>query len=454
MTQLDLHGIVPEPPADLLDWAALDRRIRRRRLVRQAVAVGSATVIVAGVAIVAVSIGNPAPTPPAVPASGHSDGRIVFGQDTIGVTKTNPFADTSLYSATPQGTAIRRLTHAADGIYYAVASPDGRRIAYTQETYGVGSAGHPTHVNGAYVHVINANGSDDRRVYRCPDSSCESLVWSPDSQRLLINGNRLVQPDGRITPLCIGDCGPNASTTDDASWSPDGRRLAFQYYLDVPLHNGRSGPAGTSTVQAIGVMDSDGSNPKPITDVGCSAPRVERTCTADTNPVWSPDGESVAFTRRPLSYLLPNNSQGGPVILGPSRIETANPDGADAHQVFDCGQYCAIRSMTWSPAGRKLAFVTEDERGLRGKPPWSLHVLDLSSGRNDAVPLTFLTDNDSPDYTWAPSGDRIAIGSRAGDGSRAPGIYLVSVTNGRLGSPRLLTPTGLPPITWLARVRD
>jgi Tol biopolymer transport system component len=264
MTLFDLQRVVPEPPDDLLDLRALESRIRRRQLTRRLAAAATTVAVVVGTVIGGIAITGSTSPRPLSPVS-HLDGRLVFGQDTTQVTKTNLLADTSLYSVDPTAGQTQRLTHEADGIDFAVASPDGRRIAYSQETYGYGPAGHPTHINGAYVHVANADGSDDQRIYSCPTSSCEELVWSPDSERLLINGDHVLGPDGRVRRLCVGHCSVR-STTYDASWSPDGQRLAFQYWKDVPLDNGRSGPAGVSTVQAIGVMNADGSRPELITD--------------------------------------------------------------------------------------------------------------------------------------------------------------------------------------------
>lgn len=449
MTLLDLHGLVPEPPDDLLDWPALDGRIRRRRRLHQATGTAAVALVVAGVVAAAVSANQHATTPRPLSPVSHEDGRIVFGEDSTQVTRTNLFADTSLYSVTPGGRGSLRLTHQADGIGGAVAAPDGRRIAYTQDTYGLGPAGHPTHVNGEYVRIVDADGSDDHLVYDCPNSACGDLVWSPDSARLLIGASHVMQPDGHVVRLCVGHCAPGSST-DEASWSPNSRKLAFQYWVDVPLHNGRSGPAGTSTVSAVGVMNADGSDPQLLTDRSCTAKQVT-SCFGDANPIWSPDGRLIAFNRSILTALIPNSSLGGPLMFGPSRIEVMRPDGSGLHQIEQCGVYCAIREMAWSPTSQRLAFVTDDERGLWGRPPWALHTVDARTGKTLGVPLAFITEELTPEYVWAPSGTTIAIGGRPGNGSRHPGIYLMRVTPDRIGPPRLLSAKGVLPVAWLAR---
>src|SRR5207244_7729324 len=56
------------------------------------------------------------------------------------------------------------------------------------------------------------------------------------------------------------------------SWSPDGRRIAFESFLDGNWE--------------IYVMDGDGKNVRNLTN----APNA-----ADQSPSWSPDGQWIAF---------------------------------------------------------------------------------------------------------------------------------------------------------------
>src|SRR5947208_17082593 len=55
------------------------------------------------------------------------------------------------------------------------------------------------------------------------------------------------------------------------SWSPDGKRIAFQSNRDGPYH--------------IYVMDSDGSNVRQLTSGDAD----------DRHPAWSPDGKLIAI---------------------------------------------------------------------------------------------------------------------------------------------------------------
>ena len=79
-----------------------------------------------------------------------------------------------------------------------------------------------------------------------------------------------------------------------ASWSPDGRRIAFGDLIDGN--------------QDIWVMNSDGTG----------AIRLTTDPAVDTRPVWSPDGQSIAF--------MSNRS-------GQWQIHVMRSDGSDVRQV-------------------------------------------------------------------------------------------------------------------------
>lgn len=375
------------------------------------------------------------------------DGPVLFTRQDIGSPHYLPL--TSLYSIAPSGGRLKQLTHQPGGIDAAVASPDGRRIAFTEQTYG--RKPRERYVNGEYVHVVNADGSHDRTVYRCVSSACGELSWSPDSTRLLITDNRthILEPDGQVQLLCLGGC--PGDSPDEASWSPDGRQLAFQYWVNVPLQNGQQGPGGTSTVDAIGVVGADGSNPHPITDLECG-PSNHAGCTDDTGPVWSPDGSTIAFVRTMPPYLLPNNSrQGLPIDGSTEQLAAIRPDGSTRPTLWGC-RHCGIESTAWSPTGQQLAFVSDDYQDGGRHEVVTINVIDSRTGERASEQLHVLTraqGGPAPDVVWAPTGRNLALG--AGALGVPPGVSLVSVEPDKLGKPRRLIRNGAAPITWLPR---
>lgn len=119
-------------------------------------------------------------------------------------------------------------------------------------------------------------------------------------------------------------------------------------------------------------------------------------------PAWSPDGQTIAFASR-------GRSEGGPApLLTPGEIYIANPDGSDPHAITDTASPGIFNtSPTWSPDGRKIAFVRKDVvSDLR-----SINVMnaDGSGVVNELIRLSFPDELD-----WSPDGTRIAFSDLEG----------------------------------------
>jgi len=172
-------------------------------------------------------------------------------------------------------------------------SPDGRKIAYETGGYYC-----------AQVHVVNADGSGERYLVGGPSigpgesnpAACyASVAWSHDGRRIafvksvpiapvyvrqdLVSAIYVMDADGRrqrkLTHYAEHDSG--------ASWSPDGRKIAFTSALvDFPNSSGE-----------IYVVNADGSGRRNLT----------RNTAHDFAPAWSPDGRKIVFvSNRDGSY--------------------------------------------------------------------------------------------------------------------------------------------------------
>jgi Tol biopolymer transport system component len=158
------------------------------------------------------------------------------------------------------------------------------------------------------------------------------------------------------------------NAADDAryrfrGWSPDGSKIVFATYRD--------GVAG------IFVMNADGSNLTRLTTVAGGW---------DNDPVWSPDGQRIAFGRE----------QG----TGTYDLWVMNTNGSDQQRLTNTPE--SELSHDWSPDGSRLVF----QRGFVGND-WRIHVIDRD-GSGDSQ-LTVAVGFFAGNPVWSPDGTRIAF---------------------------------------------
>lgn len=174
--------------------------------------------------------------------------------------------------------------------------------------------------------------------------------------------------------MALSEQGPGVSASDTivsfdvsegtsmaVSASPDGRFLA------IDLQG------------SIWIVPSEGGRARRITDVFNDA----------RQPVWSPDGKTIAFfAYRDGGYDLWSIAPDG---SGQKKLTTGPFDDRDP---------------VWSPDGSRIAFASD--RGEPGKSSYNIWTLELSSGRLEQV-TSNAYENRLP--TWSPDGRQIAYSS-------------------------------------------
>ena len=138
-------------------------------------------------------------------------------------------------------------------------------------------------------------------------------------------------------------------------------------------------------------------------------------------PVWSPDGNRIAFVAR----------QSDPTETGYDRryiVHTVRPDGSGLTELGD-----AASSPVWSPDGTRIAFIREGEetRGLYTMDP---------DGSNERLLWSFDTDGRLwyNNLSWSPDGSEILYGSAAVDFADFYGPVPVVVVGVDGSEPRVL----------------
>ncbi len=270
-------------------------------------------------ALGAVALIGPAAAPAAYPGA---NGRLVF-------TSTQDGGARHIFVTNGAG-GIRDLTGVnskADDVQPEF-SPDGTKIVFTRLNSGIGNS---------EIFVMNADGSNRHPLTKTPTGNFDP-TWSPDGKRIAFDSQRdrsqgdvyVMNADGSHVHRITNDLWSES----DLAWSPTGRIALV-----------RMKPGGGD--RDIWSIKSDGTGLLNLTNDSIND---------DVQPDWSPDGKHIVYA----GPHHPSGSVGGD-------LWTMNANGTNQQPLqHESNGYSDGSFPAWSPNGQTIAFVANNGTGHPG----------------------------------------------------------------------------------------
>jgi Tol biopolymer transport system component len=284
--------------------------------------------------------------------------------------------DDQIYLIRPDGSNLKQLTTTPGYKNSFSWAPDGKAIVYS-ETTSIGDK------NTVDLFILEIDPLNIRQLTDSPDISEHAPRYSPIEKSIVFAVAKIIDQSLVFELMSIGVDGSDIQQIEFPkdvepffSWSPNSSRIVFASgeKLDTGL---------LSCNTDLYMASADGSKLHRLTD----------TTDNDSYPVWSPEGNSLAFTRAPCDSGT----------SGFQQIYLIHVESLVLRKITEQSNL-VIEGLAWSPwpafqVGRLLT-ITElgDDLNLRSSPALSATILEKLKSSEKIMVLEGPVEND--EYLW------------------------------------------------------
>jgi Tol biopolymer transport system component len=314
--------------------------------------------------------GQPSPTGAAALSGRDAGGQIVFYDDPLGA------GFKQLYLERADGSGVHRLVRSAFDDVQPTLSPDGSHVVFTRQRQ------HGDLPDQIFEVKVDGTGLHQIVPGACPavcGDAVEGHAYSPDGTRLIFT--RAVFLHGSPAPDHVELWTANldgshpvrvtrehgTAQDDDASWSPDGRRIVFLHWT-----------YGSPDRFQIATVATNGSDLRLITPPGLDA----------ADPSYNPQGTRIVLQSPP-----------DPVAGTNQILYTVRPDGTGLAALSTHLSGVASNHPSWSPDGTQVLFCHIPAGQTHGA---DLYLINADGTGLHPLALTRLNENGA--YWGSPSG--------------------------------------------------
>jgi dipeptidyl aminopeptidase/acylaminoacyl peptidase len=268
------------------------------------------------------------------------------------------------------GTALA-LTAEHASSSHARWSPDGKLIAFLSAR----------EEGKTQVWLLNRQGGEAERLTDTPQD-VEDFAWSPDSRQLV-----LILRDA--SPEELDEAKDKAAKGSDSSEKDKKSKTQKPWVIDRLQFK----------LDEVGYLDRRRTHLYVFDLAAKSLTQITSGDFDDSEPAWSPDGQSLAFTS--------NRSAPDPDATYDQNIWVVAAHNSDmgAHLIQVTTNPGADNSPTWSPDGKWIAYVTQLDPHLFDYATHHLAISPATGG--EANVLTLFLDRNVTEPRFSPDGKSV-----------------------------------------------